>query len=78
MTAIELLRALPVCAGLDEDALRALSMLSHECDFGSGAWLLRQGEAADFAQSEVHCQGSAGEERNQSPHSDAVHTKVSG
>jgi len=54
MTAIELLRALPVCAGLDEEALRGLSMLSHECDFAPGAWLLRQGEPANFAYAITH------------------------
>ena len=54
MTALELLRALPVCAGLDEEALRGLSMLSHECDFAHGAWLLRQGEPADFAYAITH------------------------
>jgi hypothetical protein len=49
MTAIARLRALPVCAGLDEEALRVLCTLSHECDFAPGTWLLRQGEPASYA-----------------------------
>jgi CRP-like cAMP-binding protein len=49
MTAIEILRGLPLCAGLDDDDLKSLTALTHEVHFPARSLMLVQGEPSAHA-----------------------------